>query len=234
LLRRGPLNVRGAAPSIWLEAQYGWVPLLSDIHTGIGQFYERVESGYNIRAKGGGAQTITSGLPYSAQVGLLIPRDVTVTRLYHRYILEYQVDHTNLANMDDWGITNPLLLAWELVPYSFVVDWFYPVGNWLSQVGYSLGLHFSRGMRTGLCKAITTRNYRPPPPAGEYSYEASGMDVFETIRFRREILAGWPSPVTPQIDKDGLRGKRITNALSLLALAFDRKAKPYRPGIIQP
>lgn len=224
LLRRGPLNIRRHAPSIWLEAQYGWIPLLSDVYAGVDEFYKRVESGYAIRAKGAGSDLVNDEVKLDGDVGMFVSRDVTSRRYFAKYIVEYEVDHTNLANMDDWGLTNPLLLAWELLPYSFVVDWFLPVGAWLAQVGYSLGLHFRRGMRSGVVRAQTHRVYTAAPGGSYWStYEASGSDDFSTARFRREILADWPSPVIPSFDKDGLRGKRITNALSLLALAFDRK-----------
>lgn len=32
------------------------------------------------------------------------------------------------------GLNAPLQLAWELVPFSFVVDWFYPIGDLLSRI----------------------------------------------------------------------------------------------------
>jgi hypothetical protein len=32
------------------------------------------------------------------------------------------------------GLNVPLQLAWELVPFSFVIDWFYPVGDLISRV----------------------------------------------------------------------------------------------------
>lgn len=30
-----------------------------------------------------------------------------------------------------FGLQNPWLIAWELMPWSFVIDWFLPVGKWL-------------------------------------------------------------------------------------------------------
>jgi hypothetical protein len=30
------------------------------------------------------------------------------------------------------GLNNPVGIAWELIPFSFVVDWFVPVGKWLT------------------------------------------------------------------------------------------------------
>lgn len=222
LLRRGPLDVRREAPSIWLELQYGWNPLLGDIYTGMTEFYRRVESGYPIRARGTGSFTESYGTKLDSDSGWVSFRDSTTRTFKNLYIIEYEVDHSQLANLDDWGVTNPALLAWELVPYSFVVDWFIPVGDWLSQVGYSLGLYFKRGMRTALADAFTIRNFRPKSGA-TFSLKVSGQDTFRTTRMRREVLSSFPSPGKPRLDPNGLRGKRIANALSLLALAFDRR-----------
>lgn len=229
LLNRGPLDIRANAPDIWLEVQYGWNPLLGDIYTGVSEFYRKVESGYNIRAVGRATYKTKSSDKVNNVVGGADFDDYTERTSKCKYIIEYQVDSTRLANMDDWGITNPLLLAWELVPYSFVVDWFYPVGDWLSQVGYSLGLYFSRGMRSSLATAQTVRRFKPiADSAYPYYRFCQGTDSWKSAVFHREVIGGFPSPGAPRLDLDGLRGKRIVNALSLLALAFDRKPRGSR------
>lgn len=223
LLKRGPLDVRRNAPTIWLETQYGWLPLLGDVYTGITNFYKRVEEGYVMRARGSGVETIVSSGSWVNDPGIVRHRDITGKKVYCQYIIEYEVDFARLANMQSWGLTNPALLAWELVPYSFVVDWFLPVGDWLSQVGYSLALYFVRGSRSGLVVAETTRKFGVIPHTTNETRIVTGEDWFRSVRFNREKLWDFPSPGRPRLDVGGLRGKRILNALSLLALAFDRK-----------
>ncbi len=44
-----------------------------------------------------------------------------------------RVDNPNLFLASRLGLTNPAAVAWELVPYSFVVDWFVNVGDYLNQ-----------------------------------------------------------------------------------------------------
>lgn len=221
LLNRGPLDIRRHAPSIWLETQYGWLPLLGDTYTALTEFYSRVEQGVRIRAMGTGTATsITATTPSSWSI--FSATDFTRQIRRAKYIVDYEVDTAQLANMNDWGITNPALLAWELVPYSFVVDWFFPIGDWLSQVGYSLGLYFVRGMKTGFATADTVRVYKPAPST-DVLRTVSGSDYWHSAWWQRTPLTSFPSPGRPQLDPGGLRGKRIANALSLLALAFDRK-----------
>jgi len=37
-------------------------------------------------------------------------------------------------------LTNPALVAWELVPFSFVADWFVPIGSWLTAIAPLIGI----------------------------------------------------------------------------------------------
>lgn len=222
LLRRGPFDVRRNAPTIWLETQYGWLPLLGDVYTGITNFYKRVEEGYTIRAKGSGVDTFVTSGGWVNDPGIVRHRDTTRKKIYCQYIIDYEVDFARLVNMQSWGLTNPLLLAWELVPYSFVVDWFLPVGDWLSQIGYSTGLYFKRGMRSAMIVADTVRTFGPQPTTANETRKLTGTDWYRSVAFNREKLGSFPSPGVPRLDPLGLRGRRIANALSLLALAFDR------------
>lgn len=60
------------------------------------------------------------------------------TRIYEeRYGILYEtaVIARMAANL---GLSRPLSTAWELVPYSFVVDWFVNVGAWLDAIQPSL------------------------------------------------------------------------------------------------
>lgn len=43
------------------------------------------------------------------------------------------------------GLINPLSIAWDLVPYSFVFDWWLPIGDILRGYESSLGLQFVSG-----------------------------------------------------------------------------------------
>jgi hypothetical protein len=40
------------------------------------------------------------------------------------------------------GVVNPLSIAWEVIPFSFVVDWFIPVGQVLEACTATMGLSF--------------------------------------------------------------------------------------------
>lgn len=43
-------------------------------------------------------------------------------------------------NMQDLGLTNPPALLWEVIPFSFVVDWFIGIGDYLSSLDALIGV----------------------------------------------------------------------------------------------
>lgn len=60
----------------------------------------------------------------------------------------FKVDNPGLFDLDRYGVLDPLAIAWELVPLSFVVDWFVPIGNFLDSLQRPFGLRFDWGYRT--------------------------------------------------------------------------------------
>lgn len=114
----------------WLEYQYGFKPLLSDIYgtaellaTELNHGRPMFVSASSKREKhSGGTKSVDGGnLPFSVH-------EWTEARIRARYL----ISDAKLKSLSQSGLSNPLLLAWELVPYSFVVDWLLPVGRWLS------------------------------------------------------------------------------------------------------
>jgi hypothetical protein len=54
--------------------------------------------------------------------------------------VDVRVDNPNLHLAQQLGFINPLSVAWELVPFSFVVDWFGNVGQVLASFSDFAGL----------------------------------------------------------------------------------------------
>lgn len=53
-----------------------------------------------------------------------------------------------MRDFDRLGLTNLMTVAWERVPYSHVIDWVLPVGNWLSALDVGNYLTFVNGFVT--------------------------------------------------------------------------------------
>lgn len=138
--------------SNWLELQYGWLPLLSDAREGAEflahQFSAPLQHRVVVR------RTISQKNVVIASSSPIDFEYANSNRQVSRQIIAYlrEVDTIALS-----GLTDPLSVAWELVPWSFVVDWFIPIGNYLSARGLAQSLKgdyivstFSRSVAAGL------------------------------------------------------------------------------------
>lgn len=139
---------RHGVHNLWLEARYGWRPLVYDIL----EFYkyiEQLEDPKPTRAES--RKTRSYGWTDSEQY--LISgntRDTTYVQTTN-----YNVSARGLVIAD---ITppalhiNPVRTAWELVPFSFIVDWVIGMGDWLASLELSLA---SSNMTSGLGFALS-------------------------------------------------------------------------------
>lgn len=50
----------------------------------------------------------------------------------------FKINNPDLLLPAKVGLTNPLSVAWELIPFSFVVDWFLPIGKYLDALDVPL------------------------------------------------------------------------------------------------
>lgn len=114
----------------WLAYQFGWKPLISDLHAATELAANRLRSGIKKsvnRSATVEARTMTNGGGSFGYAWFYETRR-------SRKLAHYQIRDESLAQLAQVGITNPALLVWELVPYSFVIDWMFPVGNFLASL----------------------------------------------------------------------------------------------------
>jgi len=121
----------------WLEYSFGWRPLVSDIWAGIEFLSKRLEAGSDVSSSANSAQ------------GGFGPKGVnsasTAKRLEKfganaRFTISGKVTNARIANLNAMGLLNPLAIAWDLMPFSFVVDWVLPIGPWLASLSATAGL----------------------------------------------------------------------------------------------
>jgi len=121
------------------------------------------------------------------------------------------------------GISNPLLLAWELIPYSFVFDWLLPVGNYLEGLTAYDGFRLSNGWMTQKTSSTYVADYSFYDTIGLYGADGHikssqhGLRQQRTFRFNRTPISKPPleSPVfRSPIGSDAL--DRFATAASLV------------------
>lgn len=111
--------------SLWLEAQYGWKPLLKDIEGAAAYVAERLERSPErvvvVRSRLQKDYSPDSQAPLSVQ--LLNGRSVVSKQIIARIRSENTTALT--------GVMDVSSVAWELLPWSFVIDWALPIGSYL-------------------------------------------------------------------------------------------------------
>ena len=152
---------------------------------------------------------------FEAKGNLSISRGVTVR-------LDYSMDNPALAAAGALGLTNPLQLAWELLPFSFVADWFVPIGAYLSAWDADLGYSFRGGSNTTrqvstlsavtldiTSKGLAETNFK--------SYHAYGGFRHQK-RVTRSTYGSSPLPRFPGM-KNPFSATHVMNAIALLGSA---------------
>jgi len=123
-----------------------------------------------------------------------------------------------LVNLARWGLINPATVVWELVPFSFVVDWFAPVGNTLDALTSGVGLESNGGwtsVQTGYdlsAYQLETEKQNPDTytivtESGGYSEEYFAFDRIAYTAFPRATFYADSTPLSPL---------RAANALALM------------------
>lgn len=120
-------NEVNRASSLWLEYSFGWKPLCGDIYNALDALGQPIPGG---RCSGSGSYSFDI-------VGNIKPPPLFNT--YRRYTGRYRVrqgafvyvTNPNLYALQQTGLANPIAVAWELVPFSFLVDWVFDVGTCL-------------------------------------------------------------------------------------------------------
>lgn len=142
-MRRRDRDIPGDIANRWLEYQYGFKPLMSDIY-GVadelqksmsGEYYRYVNTHSDEFYEGRSAQTCALD-----GVNLFPYQRITQKRVRKIVRARYRITVAGLKQLSQIGITNPALLAWELIPFSFVFDWMIPVGNFLSSLDALAGV----------------------------------------------------------------------------------------------
>ena len=204
--------------SAWLEMEYGWKPLLNDIYNGV----NLAQDSLKWRDGSGGQMSVTRRLTEGLQV-----RTNTVSNLWLEQKHEtegfgsvevkmrYRLADPDLNYLTQIGLANPLTILWEALPYSFVIDWLLPVGNFIEGLSNTLGLQFTSGY-------VTRRSWgRASVRSSKRSYASKvhefGVSEATAVRaeISRRVLSSFPTPrlyFRFPFSSD----KRVLNAIALV------------------
>lgn len=184
----------------WLELQFGWTPLINDI-----QALMDYKKTFNIWDAGGQDRrqlfsvtrslktrhsgpynTALSGFPANTSRGNI--ELGTTVKLY------CSIANPKLAFLNQIGLLAPQQVAWALMPWSFAIDWFLPIGTFLEAITAPVGFTLVGGTRTryaqggGTLVSQAWRTSTSSPQTGTFERE------FEINAMRREAITSFPIP----------------------------------------
>lgn len=204
----------------WLELQYGWKPLLSDVYGATEALAKRPHSDWRVTGKGSSVDHIDN----LHVEGLNQDRcETRCTGLRGSFVrIDAVPENDLLIALSALGITNPLFVGWELVPYSFVIDWFLPIGTFLDSLDAMLGYGATSTSLTNFSKLRWDTVGIPQPTHNmPYWYRSTNLTsgYKRYVWVDRTVSDTVPLPTLPRF-KDPRSLAHMANGLSLLASAF--------------
>lgn len=205
------LKVAGA----WLEGYYGWGSLARDAFGLDAALRSKVQEPLDI--------FVQSTIKTSSKMG---PSNIDAIRR-RRWDVEglarvgyhATIESEFARNLDKWGLLNPFEIAWEVMPYSFCVDWLMPVGNTLSSLSATAGLKFESGYITRFHKArISTDYWNLNPYPRESVVTDRGSYVVESVVMNRRLTPGFEIPRL-YANENPFSTPRVTSAVALITQA---------------
>lgn len=222
LSKRSPLHRRKitagkTAAQYWLEYNYAWKPLIGEAYGLFELLTQQLEPAMlvhgnrTIYRENEFQRTVQSG----GAVGTKYFSRVK-TRFGSTVRLTGRIDSTAMRLITQAGIINPLEVLWEVVPFSFVVDWSLPIGNVLQAADATNGLTFVGGSSTQRMQSHVNIDFTP-------AYTVRGTPVAgvaEIMKFHmvRKALTGFPKPLF--YAKSPFSSSHLTSAIALLRQLF--------------
>lgn len=213
----GPKRLpRGLDPaSLWLQYQYAWKPLVGTVVSGVQLLNEGFKSGsYLVSAQ----RTITEAIDplwffYPLERVMMVNASEAYQSARTVIWAVVRPDASQQVAYERLGLSNPLSLAWELVPYSFVLDWLVPLGAYLSSLSSTLGLDFvdSRTDKVIRVDAVA-KNVRPGP--GNFQTGTFAQSRVNLLAFQRVVSDILPWPRLYWVNP--FTSTHVTNAVALL------------------
>lgn len=130
----------GDVPNAYLAFKFGVEPVMQDAYglmeilkAGAAPYEERIKATH--RALRAFSQT-RGNFQWSVEE-------------YHAVVVKtgatFSVENANIWQLNQLGLINPVSVAWEVVPLSFILNWFYPIGQFLSSATDFAGLSVKDG-----------------------------------------------------------------------------------------
>lgn len=130
---------------LWLEFWFGWKPAVQDIYTACEVFDRPLPMRFYK-----GARTMTDYNRVMQTGEEQFSRRLVFTEVKSRVSLgvPIRIANANMYLMNQFGILNAGLIAYDAIPWSFVADWVWNVSSWLGSFTDLAGLEAGMGYKS--------------------------------------------------------------------------------------
>jgi hypothetical protein len=209
------LNHPKRVGSAWLEFQYGWRPLAQSAYDTLNNMLGGRVNMTHVRAR---AQVNRSQTRKSVYMGATTTDKTDYsTRVELKILLDLKTNALN--EISNYSSLNPASLAWELTPFSFVVDWVFDVGGYIRNLETAVlnENRFLGGYTTIVSRVSNHRTTIGGQSSGPNQFTAFNLSGNATKTDKtRTIMTSYPFPRLPRFKMD-LGSGRLLNAAALLS-----------------
>lgn len=212
------------AANFWLELQYGWMPLMNDIHSGmkivnegLGKPTSTLVATRRGHAELPAVQWTGGNEPYDWSKKSVKALGMASVEVKYRF----RVNDPTLALLSTLGVDNPLYVVWVAVPWTFVIDWAVPIGDWVRTISSPLGLTFVDGYMSSRRTAVIDvygsefGNFSDPTYPTVWHSDPAWTQM-RYVELNRTAFTSWPKP-SPYVRFPFTSQQRLTNLLALIA-----------------
>lgn len=162
----------GEVPDAYLAFQFGVKPLMQDVYAAAQIWNSPKFKGVPIM----GHASLT--YPYAVIRGSNAWSYNETYKVAVKRVCTISIRNPNLASLQQWGLLNPAVVAWDMLPFSFVLDWFVPIGSWLSSFTDFAGIDVDDPYCTRFCRGAGTQTYDngPYPPNWQWTTTSRKWD----------------------------------------------------------
>lgn len=193
----------------WLEMQYAVLPTIHDAY----------EAAKAFEALSDGPRRVTFQVSKRIAYQTLVDSAWTVGVIKGHARRKYTYEaYEELSFARQMGLGNPASIVWERIPWSFVVDWFIPIGTYLELLGQ---IPFLKGR---FCRSDSLEEYwagytemKKIPFGSGYRQCIKPLNWSKSHWFwcSRTPLSSLSVPI-PHVEVHGaVHGRRILNAIAL-------------------
>lgn len=225
------IDAASTVKGMWLEMRYAWRPLLKDVEDVAHKMAEM-----HLRASGDSASKGSDVVQVRASAaskktrlfpGQISPYGFTLEgKSWESYSatgngrVQYAVTNPAARTLQQCGFNSLATVAWELIPYSFCVDWLIPIGAYLELRGSQDGLTFMSGYLSIKVHGELGTVYTPPSGAGYSGGGHAGLARGDKFTRHPVGAGGLPVPIPGFRNPTGAKENvdRVAKCIDALAL----------------